>query len=159
MSRLFSFDSMQMTARDVPHTGHRMAAACFVTIPSAAMLTATLWALSGTATSPLAYALTGLVLFLALLPFSLTIQAARANPRASAWVNARADQMKLARFGLFALSFIALLLTGPTQIFAAIPFSVNLTALQTGAVVLAVSWTTWLCLQTAHVARVTKDQL
>lgn len=117
----------------------RGVAAVLVTLPSAAALTMTLWALAGAcATSAQLWISFGLF-FAGFLPFSLTVQTWQGT-----WL---ADRMRFGRLGLFSGAYLLFLVAGPGPAFLNVPCGTGTGIVESGATLLVVGWTVWLGLR------------
>lgn len=119
----------------VPHDGHRAFAACFATLPATILLSITLWTLAGSCASSMQAALSTLLIFAGLYPFSLSIQMGRGT-----WLE---RPMKLGRFTVLLTSFVAFVSFGPAPVFLGAACGSGPTLVQSGLLTLCMGWVTW----------------
>lgn len=124
-----------LASSDLTPASARAIAAAFATLPAAATLTVTLWAVAASCTSSAGLVRTGALIFAGLYPFSLSVQQWRGT-----WLEPR---MKQGRFGIVATSFALIVLFGPGPVFMGASCTTGPTALQSGLMVLALGLITW----------------
>lgn len=130
---------------DQPHTGHRLAAAAFMTLPATSMLTATLWAVAGSCASGGAFAGTAAMIFAGLLPFALTTQLLPGTQTAS--------RMRFGQLSLVAALFALFVLFGPGPVFLGVSCGTGPSILQSGLLVVTLGWTSWWAMRSIDTAQ------
>lgn len=141
-------DPTRSSAAEEPQAQHRVIAALIVTLPPAAMLTASLWAVAASCTGPAGLGGAAALILAGLFPFSLSVQQWRGT-----WLE---ERMKLGRLGIVALSFALIVLFGPGPVFLGASCTTGPSIVQSGVMVLALGWLTWAglrCVETEGATR------
>ena len=135
-------DPENFQTADAPHMGHRLIAAALTTLPATATLTATLWAVAGACASPATFTYTAAMIFAGFFPFSLTAIFLRGTSMAA--------RMRFGQTSLLCAFFALFLIFGPGPTFLGIPCGNGPTILQSGLLVLSITWASWWAMRAAE---------
>lgn len=130
---------------DQPNTGHRLAAAAFMTLPATVMLTATLWAVAGTCASGGSFAGTAALIFAGFFPFSFTTQFLAGSKMAR--------RMRFGQLSMVSAVFTLFVFFGPGPVFLGVSCGTGPNVLQSGLLVLTVGWISWWAMRSVDAAQ------
>ncbi len=121
--------------RDAPTLRHKLIAASITTLPATTVLAITLWTVADTCAGVAGFGWTAAMIFAGFFPFSLTKQLMPGT--------ATAARMRLGQVALLSTFFALFVLFGPGPVFLGVPCGNGPTVLQSGLLVLSITWTSW----------------